>query len=229
MHTEFNATGVSRQGVDEIVSFLHQEIMSMRLLPGTRISESDIATRFGVSRQPVRDAFRRLEAMDLILVRPKKATEVKRLSLASIEKSRFVREAVETAVLRKAVILCNSEGERRLQENIDLQTRAVESQNQRDFASLDYDFHEIICTIAGLPFAFDVIQEEKQKVDRLCILGFANALTMRELLDDHIKIANAIKAGKCEIAVQACEAHLGRLDETIANIRRDSSVYFSEE
>lgn len=127
MHTEFNATGVSRQGVDEIVSFLHQEIMSMRLLPGTRISESDIATRFGVSRQPVRDAFRRLEAMDLILVRPKKATEVKRLSLASIEKSRFVREAVETAVLRKAVILCNSEGERRLQENIDLQTRAVES------------------------------------------------------------------------------------------------------
>lgn len=229
MHTDFNATGVSRQGVDDIVNFLHQEIMSMRLLPGTRISESDIATRFGVSRQPVRDAFRRLEVMDLILVRPKKATEVKRLSLASIEKSRFVREAVETAVLRKAAVRCNSDGERRLQENIDLQTRAVEAQNQSDFAGLDYAFHEIICGIAGLPFAFEVIREEKQKVDRLCILGFANAVNMRELLEDHIKIATAIKAGDGDVAVQACEAHLRRLDDTVANIRRDSSVYFSEE
>lgn len=229
MRTDFNARSGSRQGVDDIVTFLHQEIMSMRLLPGTRISESDIASRFGVSRQPVRDAFRRLEVMDLILVRPKKATEVKRLSLASIEKSRFVREAVEIAVLRQAAIRCNSDGARRLQENIDLQTRAVEAQNQSDFARLDYDFHEIICSIAGLSFAFEVIRDEKQKVDRLCILGFANELQMHALLDDHIKIATAIKVGNCGVAVQACETHLRRLDEIIAKIRRDSSVYFSED
>ena len=81
--------------VDDIYDHLHAEISSLRLKPGDRISEADIASQFGVSRQPVRDAFSRLANQDLLLIRPQRATEVRRFSMREIEKSRFVRSAVE--------------------------------------------------------------------------------------------------------------------------------------
>ena len=69
-----------RTTVDEIFDHLFDEISSLRLRPGDRISEADIAAQFGVSRQPVRDAFTRLANLDLLLIRPQRATEVKRFS-----------------------------------------------------------------------------------------------------------------------------------------------------
>ena len=59
--------GERRTAVDDIFDYLHDEILSLRLRPGDKISEADIAAQFGVSRQPVRDAFeaycRRLRAV----------------------------------------------------------------------------------------------------------------------------------------------------------------------
>ena len=106
--------GARRTTVDEIFDHLHDEILSLRLRPGDKISEADIATQFGVSRQPVRDAFSRLASLDLLLIRPQRATEVKRFSMREIVKSRFVRAAVEKEVLRRAAELCDADGAARL-------------------------------------------------------------------------------------------------------------------
>ena len=73
--------GERRTSVDDIFDYLYDEISGLRLRPGDRISEADIAARFGVSRQPVRDAFNRLANLDLLLIRPQRATEVKRFSM----------------------------------------------------------------------------------------------------------------------------------------------------
>jgi len=76
-----------------VFDHLYDEIVSMRLLPGAKISEAEIAALFSVSRQPVRDAFSRLENLDLLLIRPQKATEIKRFSSAAITTARFVRSS----------------------------------------------------------------------------------------------------------------------------------------
>lgn len=67
---QLKQTSDRRPRVDEIFDYLYNEIGSMRLKPGDRISEADIAAKFGVSREPVRDAFSRLESLDLLLIRP---------------------------------------------------------------------------------------------------------------------------------------------------------------
>lgn len=218
-----------RLGVADIVDRLYEEITSLRLLPGSRISETDIAAQFGVSRQPVRDAFRRLEGMDLILVRPKKATEVKRFSAAAIEKSRFVRAAVEAAALREAAKYCDEAGGYQLDACLSLQRKACAETDYAAFVSLDYDFHKAICEIGRVPFAFEVIQTEKARVDRLCMLSLSKEQRMPDLIEDHEAMAAAIKAGQGEEAVAAGMTHLSRLDETIAAIRAHNASYFSED
>lgn len=215
-----------RSSVDQIVDYLYGEITSMRLLPGTRISETEIATHFGVSRQPVRDAFNRLENMDLIRIRPKKATEVKKFSMAAIEKSRFVRAAIEAAALRCAAQECDEAGGYQLDACIALQKKAQAEVDHQAFAQLDYDFHKMLCEIGKVAFAFDLIKAEKEKLDRLCLLGLAKEDRMARLIKDHEDIVRAVKAGQVHEAVEIGMLHLTRLDDTIQAIRVNSSAYF---
>ncbi len=217
-----------RTTVDTIFEHLHDEIVSLRLLPGDKISEADVASQFGVSRQPVRDAFSRLANQDLLLIRPQRATEVKRFSAREIEKSRFVRAAIETEVLRRAALHCDAEGANLLDIAIKTQDDALANHHIDAFTSLDYEFHRTLCLIAKAEFAFEVIMDEKSKVDRLCMLGLSKETRMPELIEDHRKIANAIKAHDADAAVNAGMIHLSRLDETLAMIAATNANYFEK-
>lgn len=218
-----------RTTVDEIFDHLYGEISSLRLRPGDKISEAEIAAQFGVSRQPVRDAFTRLANLDLLLIRPQRATEVKRFSSREIEKSRFVRASVESEVLRRAARLCDKAGATRLDSCLAKQRKVIDDGDYKAFGALDYAFHQALCDIAGVDFAFEVISTEKAKVDRLCMLGLSKEDRMPQLLDDHEAIAAAVIAGDEEAAVKAGMLHLSRLDSTIEAIARTNASYFDPE
>lgn len=218
--------GERRTAVDDIFDYLHEEILSLRLRPGDKISEADVAARFGVSRQPVRDAFSRLANLDLLLIRPQRATEVRRFSAREIEKSRFVRASVEKEVLRRAAARCDDEGAAMLDAELERQEQAITDRDVDGFGTLDYDFHKALCKIAGVDFAFDVILSEKAKVDRLCMLGLSKEDRMPELVADHRAIADAVKAHDPEGAVAAGMLHMSRLDDTITRITETNANYF---
>lgn len=215
-----------RTSVDEVFDYLQDQILSLRLKPGDRISEAEIAARFGVSRQPVRDAFSRLANLDLLLIRPQRATEVRRFSMRQIEKSRFIRAAIETEVLRRAAAHCDSEGEARLSKELVKQEVAAQAKDVDQFGTLDYEFHKTLCEIGKVDYAFEVILEEKAKVDRLCMLGLEKEQRMPELVEDHKAIANAICQHDADAAVTYGMRHLSRLDATIASITKTNANYF---
>ncbi|WP_299614606.1 GntR family transcriptional regulator [uncultured Tateyamaria sp.] len=221
--------GVRRTSVDDIYAYLYDEISSLRLRPGDKISEADIATQFGVSRQPVRDAFSRLATQDLLLIRPQRATEVKRFSMREIVKSRFVRLAVEKEILQRAAEQCDSDDAKQLDTALQLQEQSVQDRNIDQFNALDYEFHKLLCQIARSEFAFDVIVSEKSKVDRLCTLSLSKGDRMPELVEDHRAIAAAIKTHDPVEAIKAGVHHLSRLDETIARISETNTNYFMPE
>ncbi|MEP0233390.1 GntR family transcriptional regulator [Roseibium sp.] len=227
--TQENQAGGRRTSVDEIFNDLYDDITSMRLRPGDRISEADIAAKFGVSRQPVRDAFSRLENLNLLLIRPQRATEVKRFSSREIEKSRFVRAAVEAEVFRRAARLCDDSGTALLEKCLADQRKMLAEQDYEAFGALDYEFHKLLCEIAKVDFAFDVIRAEKAKVDRLCMLGLAKEDRMPQLVEDHRAIVAAVTSGDEEKAVEAGMIHLSRLDATIERISATNANYFETE
>jgi DNA-binding GntR family transcriptional regulator len=221
-----NHSSSRETSVDAVFNHLYNEISSLRLLPGDKISEAEIAGQLGVSRQPVRDAFNRLASLDLLVTRPQRATEVKRFSHREITKSRFVRAAVEAKVLQQAAMECDAAGAALLDACLDRQRAVVKAKNYAAFGKLDYEFHHALCTIAKADFAFEVIAAEKGKVDRLCLLGLANEDRMPQLLNDHELIAQMIKDGNAEGAVDACMKHLSRLDGTIEGVATSNARYF---
>src|SRR3712207_751012 len=86
----------------QVTRALRTAIVTMCLKPGEMLSEQEIATRLGVSRQPVREAFIKLGEAGLLRVLPQRGTLVVKISLSAVDEARFIREAVECAVAREA-------------------------------------------------------------------------------------------------------------------------------
>lgn len=215
-----------RTTADVVFDYLYEQIGTLNLLPGAKISEAEIANKFGVSRQPVRDAFSRLGNLDLLLIRPQKATVVKKFSLRSIETARFVRLSVELEVLRKAAAEWDGRLDEAFTKNMAAQKNALASKDADEFHALDYEFHRLLCDAARAEFAFEIIQQNKNHVDRLCVLSLGANDGMRQLVDDHTLMLERLQARDESGASDAIREHLSRLDDTIATIYKTHASYF---
>lgn len=217
-----------RTSADVVFDHLFDEIISLGLLPGTKMSEVEVANQFGVSRQPVRDAFSRLGSMDLLLIRPQKATVVRKFSRTNILNARFVRTAIEIEVLRKACSGRDKKCDARIKKNLSQQKQATDKQDADKFHALDYEFHQLLCLAAGSEFAFQAIADNKAQVDRLCMLSLTDSDSMEALYQDHLRIFEALVAADEEALVEVIRQHLGRLDETIDSVRQSHPDYFED-
>ena len=217
-----------RTSADVVFDYLRGEIVSNTLPPGTKISEVDIAGRFGVSRQPVRDAFSRLANLDLLLIQPQKPTEVRKFSLSKVTQARFVRLAVELEVVRRACASGDDAHANALTQSLDRQRRAVDAGEIEQFHELDYEFHKLICELSGNGMMFETIQHYKAKIDRLCMLSLDEPSEASDLLTDHQELADAILSGKTNAAENVVRLHLSRLDDTIREIRKEHTDFFED-
>lgn len=217
---------VNRTTTDTVYETLHHEIVSLEILPGTKLSETDVARRFGVSRQPVRNAFTKLGNNELLVIRPQKATEVRGFSLERIALARLVRMAVELEIVHRGVQIWDAAREAKLAANLDLQEQALNDGDLPAFHAIDYDFHTMIYELSGNPLAFDVLRDCKQKVDRLCLLSLEKPSEATTILSDHREIADGLASGKLEQAQGAIRTHLSRLDDTIDLIHKTHPDYF---
>lgn len=215
-----------RTSADVVFDYLYEQISSLELMPGTKISEAEIASKFGVSRQPVRDAFSRLDNLDLLLIRPQKATVVKKFSLTSIATARFARLAIELEVMHRAVAAWDGSLLDQFETSLTDQARAVEKSDVELFHRLDYEFHRLLCHAAKSEFAFELIAENKAQVDRLCVLSLTGADSMGVLVEDHRAMLKHLAARDEAALCAATRTHLSRLDATIETIYQEHASYF---
>ena len=213
---------------EEVFRQLKADIISMKLLPGSKISEVEVAKAFEVSRQPVREAFMRLGELNLLEIRPQRATRVRKISHQALRNTRFIRVAVEVEVVRMACRVARQEHLAQLQESLAQQRVAVEAGDTKLLKTLDYVFHELICVAADRMHAFKVISENKSHTDRACTLELADAKGMQEVLEGHTNIFNAIRAGDEETAVKETRIHLAHLDGTLELASKNHPEFFED-
>ena len=211
---------------EEVFQRLQHDIISMQLAPGTKLSEVEVAKLYDVSRQPIREAFMRLGDLNLLQIRPQKATLVRKISIQDLENTRFIRAAVEVEVIRKACHVATDEDFARLDENLAQQRQVVKALDPTALRALDYEFHRLICQSAACLPAFKTITENKAHTDRICTLELADAAGMNETLEGHSNIIIALKKRDEELSVRMTRLHLAHLDGTIALAHQNHPDYF---
>jgi DNA-binding GntR family transcriptional regulator len=205
---------------------LKRAIVTLELRPGTRLSEADIADRHGVSRQPAREALIGLSRMRLVEVLPQRGTVVTKISVSRLMQARFVREAVETAVVRRACEAFDRDARERIDGFLELQERFAAAGDHDTFQRYDELFHVALAEGAGCPLAWEVVRDIKTHMDRLCQLTLFDAPTMLALVEQHRAIMAAIDSGDGDGAAAAMRQHLTEILRAMPRVEAENRDLF---
>lgn len=208
----------------QVYRILREQIIQAELLPGERLSESDVAKTLAVSRQPVREAFIKLSEEGLVQVLPQRGTFVTKISVASVMDVRFVREAIEADVVRVVAEAHAAETIAELRRQI-AEQRKVPQQDRAGFLRLDELFHRTLAAAAGKAYAWDVIESVKAQMDRVRFLS-VDDMHVGRLIDQHEKIVDGITAGDQAAAEEATRLHLREILSSLPEIARSRSDLF---
>jgi sugar lactone lactonase YvrE/DNA-binding GntR family transcriptional regulator len=154
---------LARQVYDE----LHRQILTFQLKPFQMLSEASVSEMLGVSRTPAREALALLAAKHFVDVLPQRGSQVAPLRVADLERSQFMREALEVALLRRAMSLGrHAELASELKREVVLQRTFAELGEKGRFYASDEAFHGLIAEAAGLVDVSLEIQRVKDHMDR---------------------------------------------------------------
>ncbi|WP_316858577.1 GntR family transcriptional regulator [uncultured Cohaesibacter sp.] len=209
----------------QIHQILRQQIIHNQLPPGSRVSEAELAESFKVSRQPVREAFIKLNNDGLLDILPNRGSFVKKISKAQVMDARFVREAIEADIVRLVAEEHDPALERELANQIAHQAKAVEAGDPDLFINLDEIFHQTLAEAACKMGAWAVIQDQKAQMDRVRYLSLMEQNTSK-LLVQHQAIVTAIADHDTAGAESAMRSHLKKILKDLPTIAKHKPELF---
>lgn len=212
---------------DQVFEALQQRILTLGLPPGKKISEADVARSMDVSRQPVRDAFKRLEKLGFLRIRPQSGTTVTLISEDAIQRARFIRTALEVHTCRAACDVITKDGLEALASLIAEQREAIDARERDRFHTLDDAFHLEICRQAGVEYVWDLIHDCKAHMDRIRLLSLTHS-SQQFALEGHIALYDAIARQDPNGATAAITRHLDRILVLVEEVKSRNHRWFEE-
>ncbi len=217
------ATAASR-----IYADLRAELVSLARRPGEPISEGAIASSYGVSRTPVREAILRLSDEGLVEIFPQSGINVSRIPIAALPEAIVIRRALEETTTRLTAELATPSQILALHSILERQREADAARDRDAFHQADELFHATIAEIAKYPGIWRLIQQVKVHVDRFRQLTLPQRGRMTTVIAEHERILSAIEAHDAEKAAIAMTRHIERLLGDIAGIKNLNPELFDD-
>lgn len=132
--------------IDAIRQMIEQDIYSLHFLPGDKIVESDLARRYGVSRNTLREAVAFLQASGILMKVPNKGVFVKKISISDVQQIFNLRALLECEAI-KEIISGNKDTSilNKCASNVEIQNELGE---WHDSMNADIEFHEMLIRLS---------------------------------------------------------------------------------
>jgi DNA-binding GntR family transcriptional regulator len=200
----------SRQ--EAVAAALRLDILRGQLGAGTRLDIDEIAARHGVSRTPVRDALKQLEAEGLVQVLPYRGVEVTSLGDDDLRELFAIRIALERLAVAQAVHTITDaeiEGLRRILRRMDRISSRDDS-----WTTLNIAFHDGIHTATRWPRLIEMIRIQRTNVER-CVRARASALGIARQQAEHWSLLEALARRDPTEAERVIAQHLRQTLEAL--------------
>lgn len=205
---------------------LHSAIVSMDMVPGTPISEKNIALEQGISRTPIREAILRLTRENLVEVVAKSGTFVARIPISALPEALIARRALEVMTVRSATRCATRSQILQLHALIERQREMNERGDTKGFHIADDDYHAMIASIGKLPGLWRLVQQVKLQVDRFRHLTLPEEGRMAMVVEEHAAVVTAMEAGNEDRACEKMELHLSGLQHDFGHWVETHPEYF---
>lgn len=190
---------------EEVYASLRTWILDGTLKPGEKLRDAELAEAMGVSRMPVREAFRRLEDEGLVETAANRWT---RVSLVDVEQAKRVYPilvSLESLAVSLAAPRLEKEDIRLMNDANERLRVALREGQAIEASQADRDFHEVLLEKTGNPDLARMVDDLKAKLRRLEVAYFGGSIVADRSVDEHAEILAALEEGDSERAARAVE------------------------
>jgi phosphonate utilization transcriptional regulator len=190
---------------------LERMIVSGELAPGAKLTEMALATRLGISRGPLREAFRMLEEAGLVRTEKNRGVFVRDLPVDEAIEIFDLRAAMEELVGRRLAESITPAQLKEVRGLVESMERAVKAADARGYHRLNLQFHERLVEMAGnrkLAAIYRKLIKELSLFRRLNLEGPEGGWLLPLSAGEHRAIVKAIASGDVEAAGRAMFDHV---------------------
>ena len=187
-----------------IASWLRDAILDGVRAPGSRLIERDLASEFGVSRVPVRDALKVLVAEGLVELRPHTWAVVREFTDADLADLDEVRAVLEPLTFRLAAERHRRDGLARLQQSLELEQSGARTGDEIGSRRAAADFHEIVTDLAENQLLSDMMKGIRSRLR----WALSQHDDLQHFSEEHIALFEAIEARDADRAAALAAAHV---------------------
>ncbi len=201
---------------ERIVEFVKEAIIKGRLKPGERVPELDLAERFGISRTPIREAFRQLESEGFITFTPRKGAIVSPITDKDVIEFYAIKGLLEGYAAKMA---CCKIGDREIQnmKNLNSQmTRCAEKNDVKNFFKLDNQLHDVFLKRCGNDKLYTLIHTIVQQFERFRRTALSLPGRMQSSIKQHTEIIEAFKKREVDLVERLVKANAEMGGELLA-------------
>ena len=187
---------------------LREDILSGKYAENEELKEVAIGEELGVSRTPVREAFRQLELEGLIQIIPNKGAYVTGITEKDVKDIYMIRSLLEGLCARWATEHITPEQMEEMEENIYLSRFHAQKGHLDQLAELDNRFHDILYEACNSKILEHQLKDFHQYVLRVRRKTLASKNRGPKSNEEHEQILLAIKAGDADKAEQLANRHM---------------------
>jgi DNA-binding GntR family transcriptional regulator len=208
--------------VHQVVQGLEKEILEGTLKPGERIIEEDLCRTLGVSRSPVREAFRILESEGFVSHEPRKGISVRQVTQEEAEDIYLIRANLESLATYLAVKKQNPEILEELKDLYDQMTSVASKKNVNVYRQLNLRFHEALINACGNKQLIQLISTFSKQTVRYRLEAMSVPNWMNSSLKIHEDLIRAFESGDAEKAEEIRKKRiLGHLQRFSQKTRKE--------
>jgi DNA-binding GntR family transcriptional regulator len=204
---------------DALATRIREDILDGTFTAGDPLPQEEMAARYGVSRSPIREALRQLEAEGWIIYHPNRGAFVATLGAQDVRELYQVRRILEIGALRLAFPKLDEATVKRMRE-IDRSMRKAET--PREAMQFHLDFHAALYGLIGNPRLLSAIRGHHVRVQRLPNPNESIMGVVRLSRDDHRALLEALEQRDLKSAERATLAHLDHLEANMLRVLEES-------
>ncbi len=210
---------------DFIYSDILDRIISLKLNPGSKISENKICEEYNVSRSVIRHIFARLAQINFLTVYPQRGTYVNYIDLEYIRNALLIRLSIEKEILYRFMQKEDkSDTITKMKENMRQQEKFYhKNEYLMEFKELDEEFHNYIIMSVENNAILPLINDHLLHISRWRNVYIKSGYKLSKLIDEHKSILEAIEANDTERALRCMTNHI----DTVSGIVSLDPEYIS--
>ena len=192
---------------EQVFEKLENDIIQGVYARGELLTELKLVEQLGVSRTPIREALRRLEAERLI-EDTGKGSRVLGITEDDLQDIMNIRERIEGLAAYYATVNMTPEGLKELTHIVDLQEFYFNKQDKERLRQVDDEFHDLICQLSRRSVIYDTLIPLLRKTRRYRRISMDDWSRTTSTMREHRQMYEAIASGNAELAMELSTQHI---------------------